>query len=89
MSTLIDSFPTTRPWHLGNYRPEWRALLEAAAQNTGFKVFVDDNASDMHGHPVPGCIAVWSRESASRDHGPFWREFLRLKQEAEKQEADA
>ena len=50
------------------------ALIEQAATETGFDVFVSDTNNNGETSILPGRVAVWTREIA-RDHGPFWDQF--------------
>lgn len=54
-----------------------RVYIEQAATNTGLLVYI----GDPQGVVYPGDLGVWSGESNSVDHGAFWIEFERLRNE--------
>lgn len=65
------------PGLYGNYEPEDIPLLEQAATETGFEIEVRDDARDVHGQPVPGCVAVYVK-GEFRDRTPMGRRFREL-----------
>ena len=66
----------------GNYRPEDIPLLRRAAKETGFRIEVRDDAVDIYGHSVSGCVAVYVKGNTLRDRTPMGRRYRELKAEA-------
>ncbi len=64
---------------IGNHPREDRPFLEQAAQEMGYKISIQEEATDVHGHLISNCIAVYTAEPG-REHGPFWRRFRELKE---------
>lgn len=71
------------PWFLTNLPADEAGRVRQAAQETGFRVVVSDDATNIHGNPVPGYIAVRMYEPQGRDHEPFWTAYRALKEQAQ------
>jgi hypothetical protein len=60
-----------------NIKAEHEQFVHQAAKITGFNITVQHEA---HGDYLqPGYVSVWTNEPLARDHGPFWREYERLR----------
>lgn len=70
----------THPGFYGNYKPEDILLLKQAAAETGFEIEVIDDARDVEGRPVAGCVAVYVK-GEFRDRSPMGRRYRELKAE--------
>jgi hypothetical protein len=63
---------------LTNTLSEDTEFIHKAAEETGFDIVVDNDIySNCTSH-----VSVWTNEPLSRDHGPFWQAYRRLKEAA-------
>ena len=53
-------------------------VLRKAAQNTGFNIYIENEAFSCYGKKIPNTIGVYSCD-IYKDHSDFWNEFNKLK----------
>ena len=69
------------PDFLSNLANDRRELIERAIAETGFDVFIVDEAVTLQGRLLHGSFAVWTNERG--EHGPFWNAYRRIEADAE------
>lgn len=73
---------TKHPELLTNILREQEALYLRAAQASGFeKIYTRDDATDVYGHALPACVAVYT-PYGNIDHTPFWVKLKELQEPA-------
>ena len=66
---------------IGNIKREYADIARQAAKDTEFPIDIIEEAADVTGHSLPSDVSVWTY-TPGRDHGPFWKRYAELKQEA-------
>jgi hypothetical protein len=60
-----------------NILREFADIARQAAEDTGFRVTVEEGATTLNGHALPSCVRVLTRDT--RDHTPYWDRYNELK----------
>ena len=66
---------------ISNIKREYADIARQAAEDTDFPVVVRQIAKTVQGDVLPDDVGVWTY-AVTRDHGPFWKRYDELKQEA-------
>jgi hypothetical protein len=62
---------------LSNIKKEWEPFILQAAKDTGFNIYVEQEALDNLGRIVEKYVGVYTRD-INRSHEPFWNRFEEL-----------
>jgi len=63
--------------HLINTKKENAPLIIQAARDTGYDIYIEQEAFDRNLHPLPDMIAVYTK-NIYKDHGRFWKRYTEL-----------
>lgn len=64
---------------IGNIKKEHGIIAIQAGRDTGFNIWIENNATDVFGNPIDYFVELHSSEN--KDHEPFWKRYKELKNE--------
>ena len=70
---------------MSNIKKEYMSLIFQAAHETGYNIFVKEEATDCYDNPLPNYIEVHTNET-ERAHTTFWNRYDELKNEVAEDE---